>query len=344
MPKKTRAERRREKVQKTDKPPLTERIPPFLSFKHPITRFCLLFLGLLVAFAILLSQKPIEQLFSTPITTFIASQATWILKALGMDVYARGVSISGEGFSVEILGNCNAIFETMLFLSAIIAFPSSLKEKAIGGIVGTIFIYLLNLARVVILFLIGVYAPQYFDESHVYISQTIFIVMVAIFWLLWIGKGVKNIPPNNILYFFIKISPLLPCNHAPVVFHPPVFETLLWFFTIKASQWVGHIPFHTPEISENGKFYCRVVDGGMSFTLKTITLNLLIAVPLLLLYLSDFFKEVENDRCGLLFLFLFQSLYPARFLLYSEVYRIYPAFMQKEIRIDHIVSLQSHSI
>ena len=64
----------------------------------------------------------------------------------------------------------------------------------IGGTLGTIFIYLLNLVRVVVLFLIGVYAPQYFDESHVYVSQTIFIVMVAIFWLLWIGKGVKSIP------------------------------------------------------------------------------------------------------------------------------------------------------
>jgi len=194
MQKKTRAERRREKLQKTDNPPLSERIRPFLSFKNPITRFCLLFLGFLVAFSLILSQKPIEQFFSTPITTFIASQATWMLKIFGMDVYSRGVSISGEGFSVEILGNCNAIFETMLFLSAIIAFPSSLKEKAIGGILGTIFIYLLNLVRVVVLFLIGVYAPQYFDESHVYVSQTIFIVMVAIFWLLWIGKGVKSIP------------------------------------------------------------------------------------------------------------------------------------------------------
>ena len=194
MPKKTRAELRREKLRKTDKPPLTEKIRPFLSYKHPITRFCLLFLGLLVVFSILLSQKSIEQFFSTPVTTFIAVQATWILQALGMDVYTRGVTISGEGFSVEILGNCNAIFETMLFLAAISAFPASLKEKALGGVLGTIFIYSLNLVRVVILFLIGVYAPQYFDETHVYVSQTIFIVVVALFWLLWIGKGVKSIP------------------------------------------------------------------------------------------------------------------------------------------------------
>ena len=194
MQKKTRAERRREKLGKSEKPPFTEKVRPFLSLKYPVTRFCLLFLVLLVGFSILLSQKATEQFFSTPVTAFIASQATWILKTLGMDVYSRGISITGEGFSVEILGNCNAIFETMLFLSAIIAFPSSLKEKALGGILGTIFIYLLNLVRVVVLFLIGVYAPQYFDETHVYISQTIFIVMVALFWLFWIGKGVKTIP------------------------------------------------------------------------------------------------------------------------------------------------------
>jgi exosortase H (IPTLxxWG-CTERM-specific) len=194
MPKKTRAERRREKLGKADKPSLTEKVRPFLSLKHPITRFCLLFLVLLVGFSILLSQRPVEKLFSTPFTTIIASQAAWILNVLGMDVYARGISISGEGFSVEILGNCNAIFETMLFLSAIIAFPASIKEKVLGGGLGTIFIYLLNLIRVVVLYLIGVYAPDYFDESHVYVSQTIFIVMVAMFWLLWIGKGVKSIP------------------------------------------------------------------------------------------------------------------------------------------------------
>ena len=39
---------------------------------------------------------------------------------------------------------------------------------------------------------------------------------------------------------------------------------------------------------------------------------------------------------GMLFLFLFQSLF-LLVLLYSEVYRMYPAFIQKEIRIDQIV-------
>ena len=194
MEKKSRASRRREKLKRDTTPSLTYTIKPFLSFTHPVTRFCLLFLGLLVISSLLLYLEPVEAYFATPVTILIATHAAWILKLLGMNVTTSGTFISGEGFRVEILGNCNAIFETMLFLSAVIAFPARLREKIMGGVLGTTFIYILNLLRVVILFLVGVYTPQYFEESHVYVSQTIFIVMVAVVWLLWVGKGVSTSP------------------------------------------------------------------------------------------------------------------------------------------------------
>ena len=193
MEKKTRAERRREKLQRVSEKSLSQKIKPFLSFRHPVTRFCLLFLGLLVGFYVLLTLDLLKNYFSTPVTSLIASQGAFVLKILGLDVYASGITISGAGFSVKILGNCNAILETVLFLSAVMAFPATLKEKVIGGSLGTIFIYLLNLLRVVILYLIGVYAPQHFEESHIYISQSIFIFLVAIFWFCWIDKGVKEV-------------------------------------------------------------------------------------------------------------------------------------------------------
>ena len=193
MEKKTRAERRREKLHRVSVVPFSQKINPFLSFRHPVTRFCLLFLGLLVGFYVLLTLDLLKNYFSTPVTSLIASQGAFILKVLGLNVYASGITISGAGFSVKILGNCNAILETVLFLSAVMAFPATLKEKVIGGSLGTIFIYLLNLLRVVILYLIGVYAPQHFEESHIYISQSIFIFLVAIFWLCWIDKGVKEV-------------------------------------------------------------------------------------------------------------------------------------------------------
>lgn len=194
MGKKTRAERKRAKLKKVDKVSLSQKIKPYLSFRHPITRFCLLFLALLVVFSFLLSLELIKHYFYNPVTTLIASQAAWVLKILGMKVHASGITISGEGFSVKILANCNAIFEIMLFLSAVIAFPALIKEKLVGATLGTIFIYLLNLLRVVLLFLIGVYSPQFFEGTHIYVAQSIFIVMVAIFWLFWAGKWVRTVP------------------------------------------------------------------------------------------------------------------------------------------------------
>jgi len=192
MHKKSRAERRREthKPQRTIS--LAEKIKPFLSLKHPVTRFCLLFATLLILFSFIMFQKSVEQYFIHPFTVLIASQAAWFLKMVGMEVAAGGITIKGEGFSVEILGNCNAIFEMGLFLSAVLAFPAKPAEKACAGVLGIIFIYCMNLLRVVSLFLIGVYAPQHFDESHVYVSQTIFIILVSFFWLIWIGKWVKG--------------------------------------------------------------------------------------------------------------------------------------------------------
>ena len=194
MGKKTRSKGRKTNLKKVEKVSLTQKIRPFLSFRHPITRFCLLFLLLLVVFSFLLSLGVVKHYVYTPLTTLIASQAAWILKVVGLKVYASGITISGEGFSVKILANCNAIFEIMLFLSAVIAFPALIKEKLIGGTVGTIFIYTLNLLRVVLLFLIGVYSPQFFEGTHIYVAQSIFIVMVAIFWLFWVGRWVKSVP------------------------------------------------------------------------------------------------------------------------------------------------------
>ena len=143
--------------------------------------------------------------------------------------------------------------------------------------------------------------------------------------------------PNNILHFFLRFLFFYFVTIALWYFIHSYYETLLWLFTIKASQWVGYIPFHTPE-ALNGKFYCRVADGRMSFTVRAITLNLIISLPLLC-STSDIplIKRVRMLGTVILLLFLFQSLY-LLVLLYSEVYRIYPAFIQKGIKIDQVLS------
>ena len=191
MQKKIRDKRRKTRSERAEKVSFSQKNKPYPSLRHPISRFCLLFLGLLFVFSILLYLKPVKQYFSNLITPFIASQTAWILKTFGMKIYTSDITISGESFGVQISGNCSPILVTVIFLSAVIAFPALLKEKVLGGVLGAVFIYFLNIFRIIFIFLVGVYAPQYFEEAHIYVSQTICMVMVAIFWLLWAGKWVR---------------------------------------------------------------------------------------------------------------------------------------------------------
>ena len=139
------------------------------------------------------------------------------------------------------------------------------------------------------------------------------------------------------MYFFARFLCFYSATLILWFFIHPYYETLLWFSSIKASQWFGYIPFHDPA-TLNGKYYCMVADGRMSFTLRTITLNIFIVVPLLCATSAiPLIKRVQMLGVGLFVLFLFQSLYLLVFL-YSEVYRMYPSFMQKEIRIDQVIS------
>ena len=105
MHKKSRTERRRDKLKTKDTISLTEKIKPFLSFKHPVTGFCLVFATLLIVFSFFMFQKSVEEKFIHPLTALIASHAAWILNVLNMKVVARGITITGKNFSVEILGN-----------------------------------------------------------------------------------------------------------------------------------------------------------------------------------------------------------------------------------------------
>ena len=164
-----------------------------LLYRNKTIRFCLTFGLLLFLFSIILYQKPSVKYFGSPLTKTIAYQAAWILNAIGIKVAANGIAVSGENFQITIRGGCNAIYEISLFLSAIIAYPSPLKDKLWGGIAGSVIIYILNLSRVVALFLIGIYSRNYFDMVHDHVSQSLFIFVVAVLWLLWAAKSNRSI-------------------------------------------------------------------------------------------------------------------------------------------------------
>ena len=115
------------------------------------------------------------------------------------------------------------------------------------------------------------------------------------------------------------------------------YETILWFFTVKASQIIGTIPFSSPDIV-NGKFVCRLENATLRFIPISITLGIFITIPLLLSSSGiSLPSRIKMVAIGLFLGLLFQSLF-LLIVLYEEVYRNYHLFLQKGVRIDQVIT------
>jgi exosortase/archaeosortase family protein len=109
----------------------------------------------------------------------IAWTAARALRVLGISAASTGAVVSAGGFGVEIKSNCNAIYEFGLY-------PASVGAKAAGILVGGGVLYAVNLARVVSLMALGLYAREWFEVSHLYVWQALFFATVVICWFGWI--------------------------------------------------------------------------------------------------------------------------------------------------------------
>jgi len=111
-------------------------------------------MGLFYAFALF---TPFYERHFPYYLDFNARLSGYILRFLGQDITVRGASISSSAFSITVKQGCDAIEPTVLFICAVLAFPAPFLSKIPGIIAGALFLAILNLVRVVTLFLTGVY-------------------------------------------------------------------------------------------------------------------------------------------------------------------------------------------
>ena len=93
-----------------------------------------------------------------------------------------------NGFAVSIEAGCNGVEAMLIYFAAVLAFPASWRSRLLGVVLGFVAIQLVNLVRVVALFLTGVYFPRLFDSSHTVIWQTVVILSGVLLWILWANR------------------------------------------------------------------------------------------------------------------------------------------------------------
>jgi exosortase H (IPTLxxWG-CTERM-specific) len=147
-------------------------------------RFCLLFSALAVAvFAALYAAQ--EGLVAH-VNRHLAWLAERCLRTFGVAATSAGPNVFVRGFGVEIKNSCNAVYEIGLYAAAVWAYPATLREKAVGTLVGAGALYLVNAVRILALIGLGVVARDWFDVAHLYVWQLVFLAAVAACWIGWV--------------------------------------------------------------------------------------------------------------------------------------------------------------
>jgi len=109
-------------------------------------------------------------------------------------VTVRNSLISGSSFAVEVARGCDAVQVCSLLAAAVIAFPLAFWCKLRGLVIGILVLQILNLLRIITLFLIGVHFSSVFHAAHVYVWPSILIVATIAIWIGWVRWETRVMP------------------------------------------------------------------------------------------------------------------------------------------------------
>jgi len=148
--------------------------------------FVAVFLSSLLIFSIVIRIDAVDRNIIVPFTALIARAGSVTLNLFGMDTEVIGTVIMGErGFAVDILNGCNGIYVVCIVVSAVLAFPSTKREKLVGLLLGITGVQIVNLVRIISLYYIGLTNPALFERFHHYVWQTGVIVISMAIWIYW---------------------------------------------------------------------------------------------------------------------------------------------------------------
>ena len=153
--------------------------------KRPVLGFVLLFGVLMAAFYACTFPRVVSNKLIPAYMRLNARASVAIINVFGEGATAKGTRVSSPRFSVDILHGCDAIAPSALFIAAVLAFPASMRSKLPVVVVGTLFLAVINLARIVTLFFTGIYYPKWFQAAHVDVWQPFFILLALALWVVW---------------------------------------------------------------------------------------------------------------------------------------------------------------
>lgn len=151
-------------------------------------RFVVRYVLLIAVLFAVLAWRPVDDHVVEPYTTFVAHEAAVVLRALGEGVRVDSQVLSSPRFAVTIYNGCNGLEAILVFVAGVLAFPARWRARLLGIVAGFVAVQVLNVVRIVSLYYVGVWRPEWFTTAHVLIWQTVVILFAVVLWLLWVQR------------------------------------------------------------------------------------------------------------------------------------------------------------
>ncbi|MBP7173083.1 MAG: exosortase family protein XrtF [Cloacibacterium sp.] len=161
---------------------------------RPIIIALLRFFGIYMVFIIVyqLYLNAYNDTAVDPLTRLVAHQTQFCLNKTGYttylvdDIESKGIYFYiKEMWATIMIEGCNAVSIMILYLAFIFAFYKGLKTFWFAS-AGLVFLYVVNIIRIVALNVVVVDHPKYTDIAHDYFFPAIIYGGVVVLWLIWI--------------------------------------------------------------------------------------------------------------------------------------------------------------
>lgn len=169
--------------------PTSQRVVSFINANRKAFRFLVVFALTFGACYFVFGVVPGVRLgLIQPYTRLLANAVAALINIFGAGATVLDSQVLSPRFSINIAMGCDAVEASSLFLAGVVAYPTSWRAKLIGFAIGIPVIHLINLARLVGLYYAGVYLPSVVEELHVYVAQTIVILLSTAVLILWLDR------------------------------------------------------------------------------------------------------------------------------------------------------------
>jgi len=109
----------------------------------------------------------------------------------------KGTNLSLGGAGIAIVPDCTPLMPIAILWIAILAFPATWSWRLIGMAGGAVALWIYNMMRIFALVPIMRYHPQWFDFIHVYLWQTVTLLVVFALFMLWLSTQRGRAAPTR---------------------------------------------------------------------------------------------------------------------------------------------------